>query len=139
MPSALNATALDRCRCFGFARALLRTPAAEAVGQRLFDSWQTLHAPHLLDVEVAQVIRRYVAAGDVSEERGRAVLADLHDFPLHRYPDGFLLPRVWQLRNNLTAYDAVYVALAEALDAPLLTRDRRLAAAAGHHARVDLV
>jgi predicted nucleic acid-binding protein len=69
---------------------------------------------------------------------GRAALADLSDLPLYRYPHDFLLPRVWDLRNNLTAYDAVYVALAEALDAPLLTRDRHLAAAAGHHARIEL-
>ena len=66
-------------------------------------------------------------------------LADLAELPLRRYPHHFLLPRVWDLRNNLTAYDAVYIALAEALDAPLLTRDRRLATAAGHHARVELV
>jgi predicted nucleic acid-binding protein len=62
----------------------------------------------------------------------------LSDLPLSRYPHDVLLPRVWELRHNLTAYDAVYVALAEALDAPLLTCDRRLAAARGHHARVDL-
>jgi predicted nucleic acid-binding protein len=118
--------------------ALLRTPAAEAVERRLFDARETLHAPHLLDIEVVQVIRRYAAAGEIDQERGRAALADLEDFPLRRYPHGFLLPRVWELRNNLTAYDAVYVALAEALDAPLLTRDRRLAAAAGRHVRVEL-
>ena len=119
--------------------ALLRTPAADAVERRLFDARQTLHAPHLLDVEVAQVIRRYTTAGAIDAERGRAALADLADLPLHRYPHDFLLQRVWELRNNLTAYDAVYVALAEALDAPLLTRDQRLAAAPGHHAKVELV
>lgn len=119
--------------------ALLRTPAAKAVEKWLFDPRQTLHAPHLLDIEVAQVIRRYSANGEIDSERGRASLADLADFPLHRYPHDFLLPRIWDLRNNLTAYDAAYVALAEALDAPLLTRDRRLAAAAAHHARVELV
>ena len=119
--------------------ALLRTPAAIAVEKFLFDSSQTLHAPHLLDVEVAQVIRRYATNGEIDADRGRAALADLADFPLRRYPHDFLLPRVWELRNNLTAHDAVYVALAEALDAPLLTRDRRLAAAPGHHARIELV
>jgi predicted nucleic acid-binding protein len=119
--------------------ALLRTPAAKAVEKRLFDPEQTLHAPHLLDVEVAQVVRRYAANGEIDNDRGRAALADLADLPLHRYPHDLLLPRVWDLRSNLTAYDAVYVALAEALDAPLLTRDRRLAAAAGHHARIELV
>jgi predicted nucleic acid-binding protein len=119
--------------------ALLRTPAAQAVERRLLDPRETLHAPHLLDVEVAQVVRRYAAAGEIDRERGRAALADLADFPLRRYPHDFLLPRVWELRHNLTAYDAVYVALAEALDAPLITRDRRLADAASRHARVELV
>jgi predicted nucleic acid-binding protein len=118
---------------------LLRTPSADAVEGRLFDTRRTLHAPHLLDIEVVHVVRRYAAAGEIDHERGRLAVADLADFPVQRYPHGFLLPRVWQLRNNLTAYDAVYVALAEALDAPLLTRDQRLAAAAGHHARVELV
>jgi len=118
---------------------LLRTPAAEAVEKRLFAARETLHAPHLLDVEVAQVIRRYAAIGEIDAERGHAALVDLGDFPLRRYPHGLLLPRVWELRHNLTAYDAVYVALAETLDAPLLTRDRRLAAASGHDARVELV
>jgi predicted nucleic acid-binding protein len=119
--------------------ALLRTPAAAAVERWLFDPGETLHAPHLLDVEVAQVLRRYARLGEIDGERGRAALADLADLPLHRYPHDFLLPRIWELRNNLTAYDAVYVALAEVLDAPLLTRDRRLAATAGRHARVELV
>jgi predicted nucleic acid-binding protein len=118
--------------------ALLHTPAAAAVERRLFCPSETLHAPHLIDVEVAQVVRRHAAAGTIEPDRGRAALADLADIPLRRYPHAFLLPRVWQLRANMTAYDAVYVALAEALDAPLLTRDRRLAAAAGRHARVEL-
>ncbi|MFZ1962157.1 MAG: type II toxin-antitoxin system VapC family toxin [Roseiarcus sp.] len=117
---------------------LLRTPAAEAIEARLFDPRETLHAPHLLDVEVAQAIRRYAAHGDIDGERGAAALADLADLPLRRYPHDFLLPRVWELRNNLTAYDAVYVALAEALDASLLTRDRRLAGAAGLRIRIEL-
>ncbi len=119
--------------------SLLRTSAAKVVQDRLFAPHQTLHAPHLLDVEIAQVIRRYAAAGDIDSQRGRMVFADLADFPLRRYSHDFLLPRIWDLRNNLTAYDAAYVALAEALDAPLLTRDRRLAAAVGHHAQIELV
>jgi len=118
---------------------LLRTSAAKAVEDRLFAPGQTLHAPHLLDVEVAQVIRRYAANGEIDGARGRLALGDLADFPLRRYPHDVLLPRIWDLRNNLTAYDAAYVALAEALDAPLLTRDRRLATAAGHHAQIDLL
>jgi predicted nucleic acid-binding protein len=119
--------------------ALLRTPAARAVERRLFEPSQTLHVPHLIDVEVAQVVRRYAANREIDVARGRMALADLADFPMQRYPHDFLLPRVWELRNNLTAYDAVYVALAEALDAPLLTRDKRLAASPGHHARIELV
>jgi predicted nucleic acid-binding protein len=74
--------------------ALFRTPAAREVEKWLFDPGQTLHAPHLLDVEVAQVIRRYAAAiGEIDSARGRAALDDLADFPLHRYPHDFLLPR----------------------------------------------
>jgi len=118
---------------------LLRTPDAQAVEERLFDPGETLHSPHLIDVEIAQVIRRYAAKGEIDSERGREALDDLAIFRLRRYPHDLLLPRVWELRNNLTAYDAVYVALAEALEAPLLTRDRRLAAAPGHRATVELV
>jgi predicted nucleic acid-binding protein len=99
---------------------------------------QTLHAPHLVDVEVTHALRRYAAAGDIDRERGSAALADLADFPVRRYPHTVLLPRVWELRSNFTAYDAVYVALAEALDASLLTRDHRLAAAAKRHVGVKL-
>jgi predicted nucleic acid-binding protein len=118
---------------------LLRTPAAPAVRERLSCAGQTLHAPHLIDIEVAQVVRRYAAIGQIEPARGRTALNDLFDLPLYRYPHDVLLPRVWELRHNLTAYDATYVALAEALYAPLLTRDRRIAAASGHRARVELV
>jgi len=117
---------------------LLRTAAAVAVESRMFTPGETLHAPHLIDVEVAQVLRRYALAGDIDDGRGRAALADLADLPLRRYPHDFLLPRTWELRQNLTAYDAVYVALAEALGAPLLTCDRRLATAATRHAGIEL-
>ena len=118
---------------------LLRTSAAKTVERHMFAPGQTLHAPHLLDIEVAQVIRRYAAKGDIDDERGRMALDDLGDLRIQRYPHDFLLPRVWALRNNVTAYDAVYIALAEVLDAVLLTRDHRLAGAPGHRARVELV
>ncbi len=114
-------------------------PAALAVEARLFGPGETLHAPHLVDVEVAQVLRRYAIAGEADAGRCRTALDDLAGLPLTRYAHDFLLPRVWELRDNLSAYDAVYVALAEALDAPLLTRDRRLTNAPGHRARVELV
>ena len=98
-----------------------------------------LHAPDLLDVEVAQVLRKHAAKGLVSEGRGQTALQDFLQIPLRRYPHEFLLERVWALRKNLTAYDAVYVALAEALDMPLLTCDANLGGAPGHRARIDLV
>jgi len=118
---------------------LLRMPAGVALEERLFEADETLHAPHLLDVEVAQVLRRYALAGEVEADRCRAALDDLAGLALTRYPHDFLMPRVWDLRGNLSAYDAVYVALAEALEAPLLTRDQRLANAPGHGARVEVV
>jgi predicted nucleic acid-binding protein len=98
-----------------------------------------LHAPHLLDVEVAQVLRKQVLKGFLSEGRGQTALQDFLQIPLLRYPHDFLLERVWKLRKNLTAYDAVYVALAEALEAPLLTCDANIRDAPGHHARIDVV
>ena len=116
---------------------LLQTPAGRDLTPRLLDSNETLHAPHLIDAEVAQV-RRFVIAGEMSGERGAEALVDLAELPLVRYPHDVFLTRVWELRHNLTAYDALYVALAEALEAPLLTRDRRLAAVP-HHARLELI
>lgn len=118
---------------------LLGARSVDGLIGRLFDPGETLHAPHLIDLEVAQVLRRYAAADAVPPARCRAALDDLADFPLNRYPNDVLLPRVWSLRHNLTAYDAAYVALAEALDAPLVTTDRRMASASGHRARIELV
>lgn len=118
---------------------LLGLPVAEAVTARIAAPDQTLHAPHLLSVEVAQVVRRYVAAGDVSAERGAQALADLADLDVVHHPHEPLLPTMWRLRSNLTAHDAAYVALALALDASLLTLDARIATAPGHGATVDLI
>ena len=118
---------------------LLQTPEAQVVGRRLFRPGETLMAPHLIDVEVAQVVRRYNSAGEIDDVRGREALADLLDMPLTRYPHGFLLHRVWELRHNVTAYDAVYVALAEAMEIPLVTRDAALASAPGHGATIELL
>lgn len=118
---------------------LLNTAAAERIGARLFDSQETLHAPHLVDLEVAQVLRRYSLSGELDLERGREAICDLSEFPLLRYPHEPLLERIWELRGHVTAYDAAYIALAEALDAPLLTRDRKLAATRGHAAAIELV
>jgi predicted nucleic acid-binding protein len=118
---------------------LRRRPTADAIQARLFGSGLTLHVPHLLDAEIAHVIRRHAVGGEIVPERGHELLRDLVDLPMQRHPHDWLLPRVWELRHNLTAYDALYVALAEALDAPLVTRDGRLAAAPGHQAKVELV
>ena len=118
---------------------LLATPDAAPLQNRLFAKKQSLHAPHLLDLEVTQALRRYFLAGHLTADRGAAALECLSGFPITRYPHDLFLPRVWELRHNFTAYDAAYVALAEALDATLLTRDRALASAAGHTAKVELV
>ena len=118
---------------------LLNTPSGSRITQRLFEGQETLHAPCLLDIEVVQVLRRYALAGELNATRGLQAIEDLSDFPLTRYPHDLFLPRIWELRHNVTAYDAAYIALAEALDAPLLTRDARLASAAGHHATIEFV
>jgi predicted nucleic acid-binding protein len=96
----------------------------------------SLHAPHLLDFEVASAARNGVLRGDVSAARARNAIADLADLNVRRYPSTRLLERIWGLRETLTPYDAAYVALAEALDLPLATTDRGLARARGHRAEI---
>jgi predicted nucleic acid-binding protein len=105
----------------------------------VLDEGETLHAPHLLDLQIAQVLRRYERAGDLPAQRAGQAFDDLRDMTIARYPHDFLLTRVWALRRNVTAYDAVYLALAEALGATLVTRDRALARVRGHDARVEVV
>ena len=95
-----------------------------------------VQAPALLDAEVTQALRRMVSAGVMTETRGRAAVEILGDLPVTRHLLSPLLPRMWQLRRTLTAYDAAYVALAEALTCPLLTFDQGIAVAPGHTARV---
>lgn len=118
---------------------LLRTARAPAIEARLLGASESLHAPHLLDIEVAQVIRRFALAREIDAARAQAALDDLIDLSIRRYPHDVLLPRVWTLRANFSAYDAAYVALAEALGATLLTHDRRLAAAARRHVTVEFL
>lgn len=117
--------------------ALLGT-ASDRLSERMLAPQETLHAPHLLDLEVAQVLRRYTLAGQVEARRAAEALEDLVALPIVRYPHDLLLPRIWQLRHWLTPYDAAYVALAEALEAPLVTRDRRRASSKAHRARIEL-
>ena len=118
---------------------LLQTPASEKVSERLWGQNESLHAPHLLDLEVTQVLRRYTLSGEMDANRGGQALEDFADLNLNRYPHDVFLPRIWSLRQNLTAYDAAYIALAEALEAPLITRDAALARASGHVAHVELI
>lgn len=118
---------------------LLGTAAGVAVAERIADPDESLHAPHLLSVEVAQVLRRLTASGQLTARRGHDAMEDLADLPLERYDHEPLLGRMWALRSHLTAYDSTYIALAEGLGAPLLTLDRRLATAPGHRALVELV
>jgi predicted nucleic acid-binding protein len=118
---------------------ILQTEVGVALTRRLLTPESALHAPHFLDVEVAQVLRRFTLHGEVSPERARQALEDLVDLPIERYSHQILLPRIWTLRQNLTAYDAAYVALTEILGATLLTRDGRISRAPGHSARVEVV
>ena len=118
---------------------LVQTPAAQRIESRIFSRTQSLHAPELLDLEVAQVLRRLVREGRLSAFRAEQAIQDLLDLRITRYPHTLLLPRIWQLRHNLSAYDAAYVVLAEKLGATLLTRDAKLAAAAGYAANIEIV
>lgn len=117
---------------------LLQTTAGQRIDKRIFSRNESLHAPHLIDLEVGQVLRRLVREGAISAHRAGQAIEDLLDLRLTRYPHFVLLPRIWLLRQNLSAYDAAYIVLAEKLGATLLTRDRRLASAAGHAALVEV-
>ena len=118
---------------------LLNTQGGRRVAARISDPGESLHAPPLLSVEVAQVLRRYVSGRSVPGDIAIAALDDLAALDVARYAHEPFLPRVWEMRANVTPYDAIYLALAEVLDAPLLTFDRRLAAAPGHGALVELL
>ncbi len=117
---------------------LLQTSAGQQIERRIYSRGESLHAPHLLDVEVAQVLRRLVREGVISVPRAQEVVEDLADLRVTRYPHFVFLSRMWQLRHNLSAYDAAYVSLAENLSATLVTRDARLASASGRAAAVEV-
>jgi predicted nucleic acid-binding protein len=124
--------------CAAVVDALTRVEGSDRLRSRL--ATQDLHAPTLLDYEVVSALRRLVRRGALSADRAAEALADYDDVALARWSaDDALRRRAWALRENLSPYDAAYVALAEALDCPLVTRDARLARAPGHDARVEVL
>lgn len=118
---------------------LLRSPRASAIEKRIFAANESLHAPHLLDLEVVQVLRRYSLSGEMPSARGHEAIIDLLNLPIARYPHDIFVDRIWELRNTMPAYDAAFVALAESLPAPLLTCDAKLSATSGHRADIVLI
>ena len=117
---------------------LLQTSSGKRIERRIYAYSETLHSPHLLDLEITQVLRQLTQRGVVSEKRADEAVRDLLDLRLTRYPHLVLVPRIWQLRHNFSSYDAAYIVLAEKLGAPLITRDGRLASATGHGAIIEL-
>jgi len=117
---------------------VLQTPAGAAIARRLAN--EAIHAPQLLELEVCSVLRRLEGKGVIiTAADARTALGDFGSLAIERCDHGLLLPRIWMLRHNLTPYDAAYVALAELLEARLVTRDPTLAGAVGHQATIDLV
>ena len=111
---------------------------APRIRERMAESDDDLHVPHLFEVEVLGVLRRFSLRGMLSQERARLALDRLSSMRLARYPHAAMLPRMWELRDNVTTYDAAYIALAESLEAPLVTTDARLARAPGIRAAVEV-
>lgn len=117
--------------------ALTAVAGTDELRDRL--SRETLHAPHLIDFEVVSALRGLTLGGHLSVNRVEDLLIDFNDLPLQRWPSADALRRrAFQLRDNVSAYDAAYVALSEAMDCPLVTRDGRLARSSGHSARIEL-
>lgn len=116
-----------------------RAPRADPIATRVRREAPQLAVPHLVDVEVAQVLRRFARSREIGEPRALAAMEDFLDLPLVRYPHAPILGRAFELRRNATMYDAVYLALAEALGAPLLTCDAKLGRVPGHAAKVEVV
>lgn len=118
---------------------LLRTDRAEKIEARVLAPHERMHAPHLIDVEIAQALRRLTQLKDITASRAQQALEDCAGLVIDRSSHRELLPRIWQLRDSVTAYDGAYVALAEALDAPLLTCDAKLGRSHGHRARIEVI
>lgn len=118
--------------------ALVDAGGSGALAREAFGD-DDLHAPHLLDVEVTSALRGRVLGGHLDAPRAAAAIDDLGELAIRRHAHPRLLRRAWDLRDNLTVYDAVYVALAEALDGVLVTADAKLAGAPGLQCRVRLL
>lgn len=118
---------------------LLRAGDHPGLVARVLRSGETIAAPHLLDLEIAQVLRRFLAAGELTAARAREAIDDHLALGITRYPHDGLLERIWQLRANCTAYDAAYIALAEAIDGVLITCDGRLSDVPGIRAAVEVI
>lgn len=121
--------------------AIVETLVGESADPALVDRLASdgdLTAPHLLDVEVVHALRRLVALGQLSVDRAADARRDFANLSITRYPHHPLADRMWALRDNITAYDAAFVSLSEALEVPLVTCDGGLASAPGHHAVVEL-
>jgi predicted nucleic acid-binding protein len=110
----------------------------EGIRSRIARPGETLHIPHLFEIEVLHALRSLTLRGTVSSERARLALDRLRNTRFVCYSHTALTERIWELRENFTAYDAAYIALAEALDAPLVTTDARLARASGIRAAVEV-
>jgi predicted nucleic acid-binding protein len=117
---------------------LLQTGVGKQIEDRLYSRGESLHAPHLLDLEVAQVLGRLVREGAVSAPRADQAVQDLLDLRVTRYPHFVFLSHIWRLRDNFSAYDAAYIALTERLGATLITRDSRLASASARRVSIEL-
>lgn len=117
--------------------ALLARHPAPGLIELLADDGD-LHAPHLIDIEMLHALRRLNALGELSDERAADARVDFRELALVRYPHHALSDRIWELRHNLTAYDAAFVTLAESLAVPLVTCDGHLGTAPGHGARVEV-
>jgi len=115
---------------------VLQTVKGTQVGVLALAPEERLHSPHLIDIEVAQTLRRLTQAKGLTVRRAEQALSDFSNLAIERHDYRDLIWRVWKLRDALTVYDGVYLALAEALDAPLLTCDGKLSRAHGHNARI---
>jgi predicted nucleic acid-binding protein len=118
---------------------LVGSSAAPRIFDRIIASQDGLHAPHAIDLEVAQAVRRLWRRGLTTDSDAEQMAETYRRLPIERHPHLPLLKRVWELRHNISAYDAAYVALAESLGAPLVTRDRRLAQSGVHRAMVEYI